>query len=161
MLRPRLPAAFARPALIDVDLGAGPRDVGDLGHAEDSMLFGGDLTAMRAAARHDDRRMRLLARAGPDRYRAELVIGAFPAEGFRLGPTALDQLARLDQPAIGFAGRDIVRDIFVGNAAQNAGHQLAAADDVEHRIFLGLSLIHISEPTRQAEISYAVFCLKK
>ena len=27
--------------------------------------------------------------------------------------------------------------------------------------FLPLSLIHISEPTRQAEISYAVFCLKK
>src|SRR5678809_1621987 len=26
---------------------------------------------------------------------------------------------------------------------------------------LVLSLIHISEPTRQAEISYAVFCLKK
>ena len=29
------------------------------------------------------------------------------------------------------------------------------------RIVLNLSLIHISEPTRQAEISYAVFCLKK
>ena len=29
------------------------------------------------------------------------------------------------------------------------------------RIEWGLSLIHISEPTRQAEISYAVFCLKK
>src|SRR5678810_90755 len=29
------------------------------------------------------------------------------------------------------------------------------------RILLRLSLIHISEPTRQAEISYAVFCLKK
>ena len=27
--------------------------------------------------------------------------------------------------------------------------------------FQYLSLIHISEPTRQAEISYAVFCLKK
>ena len=27
--------------------------------------------------------------------------------------------------------------------------------------YVGLSLIHISEPTRQAEISYAVFCLKK
>ena len=26
---------------------------------------------------------------------------------------------------------------------------------------MALSLIHISEPTRQAEISYAVFCLKK
>ena len=30
-------------------------------------------------------------------------------------------------------------------------------DEMERR----LSLIHISEPTRQAEISYAVFCLKK
>ena len=29
------------------------------------------------------------------------------------------------------------------------------------KIALELSLIHISEPTRQAEISYAVFCLKK
>ena len=29
------------------------------------------------------------------------------------------------------------------------------------RIAFDLSLIHISEPTRQAEISYAVFCLKK
>src|SRR5674476_1623825 len=28
-------------------------------------------------------------------------------------------------------------------------------------VALELSLIHISEPTRQAEISYAVFCLKK
>src|SRR5674476_1524597 len=28
-------------------------------------------------------------------------------------------------------------------------------------IYWRLSLIHISEPTRQAEISYAVFCLKK
>ena len=27
--------------------------------------------------------------------------------------------------------------------------------------YMKLSLIHISEPTRQAEISYAVFCLKK
>ena len=31
---------------------------------------------------------------------------------------------------------------------------------VTYSVF-GLSLIHISEPTRQAEISYAVFCLKK
>ena len=28
-------------------------------------------------------------------------------------------------------------------------------------ITLNLSLIHISEPTRHAQISYAVFCLKK
>src|SRR5678810_155690 len=31
----------------------------------------------------------------------------------------------------------------------------------DHLTVEGLSLIHISEPTRQAEISYAVFCLKK
>ena len=30
-----------------------------------------------------------------------------------------------------------------------------------HMAFLGLSLIHISEPTRLLSISYAVFCLKK
>ena len=29
------------------------------------------------------------------------------------------------------------------------------------KLVYNLSLIHISEPTRQAEISYAVFCLKK
>ena len=33
--------------------------------------------------------------------------------------------------------------------------------DVNMRLSFYLSLIHISEPTRQAEISYAVFCLKK
>src|SRR5674476_1519900 len=35
----------------------------------------------------------------------------------------------------------------------------AIKSDVKKIVFL--SLIHISEPTRQAEISYAVFCLKK
>src|SRR5678809_1626623 len=34
-----------------------------------------------------------------------------------------------------------------------------SVDDL--KILQALSLIHISEPTRQAEISYAVFCLKK
>src|SRR5674476_468218 len=32
---------------------------------------------------------------------------------------------------------------------------------IRHYGLFALSLIHISEPTRQAEISYAVFCLKK
>ena len=38
--------------------------------------------------------------------------------------------------------------------------QIKAAIKVNSTL-LELSLIHISEPTRQAEISYAVFCLKK
>src|SRR5665213_3915679 len=39
--------------------------------------------------------------------------------------------------------------------------QLGDGSDLLAIPVLGLSLIHISEPTRQAEISYAVFCLKK
>src|SRR5674476_631206 len=36
-----------------------------------------------------------------------------------------------------------------------------SAVTTEGAYIIELSLIHISEPTRQAEISYAVFCLKK
>ena len=39
-------------------------------------------------------------------------------------------------------------------------NKLIRKEEVE-QIDEALSLIHISEPTRQAEISYAVFCLKK
>ena len=35
------------------------------------------------------------------------------------------------------------------------------AKEPARKYYAILSLIHISEPTRQAEISYAVFCLKK
>ena len=44
-------------------------------------------------------------------------------------------------------------------AATDDDATAAAADDAVAAV--ELSLIHISEPTRQAEISYAVFCLKK
>ena len=37
----------------------------------------------------------------------------------------------------------------------------AESGDTNLVVAYSLSLIHISEPTRQAEISYAVFCLKK
>ena len=40
-------------------------------------------------------------------------------------------------------------------------HMLNASREQYGQIRQRLSLIHISEPTRQAEISYAVFCLKK
>src|SRR5674476_1537820 len=38
---------------------------------------------------------------------------------------------------------------------------VTSAEAAAHLVAKLLSLIHISEPTRQAEISYAVFCLKK
>ena len=73
---------------------------------------------------------------------------------------------------------ELVADINPGGGSSSpeslaafGGHLYFSADDARHgvelwrtdgsRTTLVLSLIHISEPTRQAEISYAVFCLKK
>ncbi|GAB5801509.1 hypothetical protein JMUB7527_28510 [Staphylococcus aureus] len=42
-----------------------------------------------------------------------------------------------------------------------AAHLEGELTDDEWQRVLDLSLIHISEPTRHAQISYAVFCLKK
>src|SRR5678815_4885261 len=46
---------------------------------------------------------------------------------------------------------------------QNAAHRAGFSQSVTREMGLrgGLSLIHISEPTRLLSISYAVFCLKK
>src|SRR5678809_1345727 len=49
--------------------------------------------------------------------------------------------------------RSAVNHTSCASSAEKSGPTLCTA---QH-----LSLIHISEPTRQAEISYAVFCLKK
>src|SRR5674476_375794 len=48
------------------------------------------------------------------------------------------------------------REGYHGCAFINTAAESITGSDVH-----ALSLIHISEPTRQAEISYAVFCLKK
>src|SRR5665213_3621642 len=53
---------------------------------------------------------------------------------------------------------------FSNIGAGDAGQSNFLYNQVSYSAFrsaLQLSLIHISEPTRQAEISYAVFCLKK
>ena len=48
------------------------------------------------------------------------------------------------------------------DAAQESLNAAAEGETDPHtHLVYYLSLIHISEPTRQAEISYAVFCLKK
>src|SRR5678809_1755163 len=51
--------------------------------------------------------------------------------------------------------------VTLGNTITTAtGYVLAKVDAAGNETVIELSLIHISEPTRQAEISYAVFCLK-
>ena len=47
------------------------------------------------------------------------------------------------------------------NRGQTSGKRPCNRCGKDNHTTSELSLIHISEPTRQAEISYAVFCLKK
>src|SRR5665213_3944137 len=77
------------------------------------------------------------------KQRAELLLIQLRIPGDQFGLTRRQQRARV-------------------TARQNGGVGLAARDRMRNRLQRPLlSLIHISEPTRQAEISYAVFCLKK
>src|SRR5678809_1644377 len=55
------------------------------------------------------------------------------------------------------SGKTTLATHVIAEAQKKGG--MCAFIDAEHAF--DLSLIHISEPTRQAEISYAVFCLKK
>ena len=70
------------------------------------------------------------------------------------------------QQRIGVIGTGAIGG-FYGLMLAHAGHDvhflLRSEFEAVNRagLSLNLSLIHISEPTRQAEISYAVFCLKK
>src|SRR5678809_1047332 len=48
--------------------------------------------------------------------------------------------------------------VVLGGDHSLAAGSVAASADWVRRVSAYLSLIHISEPTRQAEISYAVFC---
>ncbi len=48
-----------------------------------------------------------------------------------------------------------------GAAVKANGYGLGAVEVARRLAGAGLSLIHISEPTRLRRISYAVFCLKK
>ena len=47
------------------------------------------------------------------------------------------------------------------NIGENVGKIYCISRYPAENIKYGLSLIHISEPTRRTPISYAVFCLKK
>src|SRR5665213_652087 len=78
--------------------------------------------------------------APPSEYRVRAVAGAKPE---KLTPAQVDSAAPYTTDAIASSDGKL------------------GAEDVGGDIYLiDLSLIHISEPTRQAEISYAVFCLK-
>src|SRR5665213_4084617 len=75
---------------------------------------------------------------------------------------SLESLMQIEVPQV-YAASKVEQKV----TAAPASITVITSDDVKKHGYqtlgdvLQLSLIHISEPTRQAEISYAVFCLKK
>src|SRR5674476_813806 len=59
------------------------------------------------------------------------------------------------------SGASVNSSVHVAQKSIETLMERPSAPVTPNRPTVGLSLIHISEPTRQAEISYAVFCLKK
>src|SRR5665213_1138333 len=90
----------------------------------------------------DDKRLRDAIDTPLDRHSA-----------IQIGACSRVRVAHLVEPARGVCRWVLVVEAVDGNNA--------IVLDLHQQRMLFLSLIHISEPTRQAEISYAVFCLKK
>ena len=77
---------------------------------------------------------------------------------------AVDKASRYNIPVMGVTavGKQMARDArYFGLASRICAENGANIVKTYYCEGFELSLIHISEPTRQAEISYAVFCLKK
>ena len=82
--------------------------------------------------------MRILHRPRPQIHFRELIVFAIPSKEFLRGPRLQHQIDGL-APALALVhGRDTVADIGVATEPErHARNQAAAADAIEHRIFLG------------------------
>src|SRR5674476_1619140 len=78
-------------------------------------------------------------------------------------PIASAKIARLTcrQDAVGSTSTRSASWTIAASVTDQCSQPRTDTRNRSHERDLILSLIHISEPTRQAEISYAVFCLKK
>ena len=91
--------------------------------------------------------------------------GAYMAELIRGGINSVDRGQMEAGRSLGMSKLQAMRKIIFPQALRYIlpaiGNELIALLKETAVAGYVLSLIHISEPTRQAEISYAVFCLKK
>ena len=86
----------------------------------------------------------------------KLIVGLTGASGAVYGVRLLEVLQTVPEVETHLIVSQAARQTLALETAYSLRDVQALADVVHD-----LSLIHISEPTRQAEISYAVFCLKK
>ena len=91
-----------------------------------------------AGAGNPDRRMRLLDRPRPQVHHRQLIVLAVPGKNFLGAPGFLHQRQRLAVTLALLDRHDAVGDRRVGRqSGRKARHQTAAADAVDHGVFLG------------------------
>ena len=73
----------------------------------------------------------------------------------------VDKLANAVKSTLGASGKCVIYEDAMGRTVITKDGVTVAESVVLYDPVENLSLIQISEPTRQAGISYAVFCLKK
>ena len=101
------------------------------------MVARGEIGRLGADPERIGRPVRLLLRLRPDRHGAILEVAPLPAERLRLGPRLEDQLHPLVGALARLLGVEVVAQIFVGRAAQQAEHKAARQHRIEHRQLLG------------------------
>ena len=105
---------------------------------DDIALAGDALGGAGARYRHPDRRMRLLPGARPDIHLAVVVVPALPVERPVMGRHRLDdEVMRLPEALLEFGRIGVGGVDLEGRALDEAHLHPAAADDVEHGVFLG------------------------
>ena len=73
---------------------------------------------------------------------------------------ALEPQCDPDEVRYALEQTDAINSLLIKNGSPRFGG-VEGVSQLAARAVKGLSLIHISEPTRRTPISYAVFCLKK
>jgi len=101
------------------------------------MVARGEVAGFLAGAERVGRRTRLLQRARPDRDGAVAEIPSLPAERLRLAPRLEDQLHPLVGLLAALGRVEVEAEVFIAGAAQQADHEPALRQGVDHRQFLG------------------------